>query len=97
MFNIIFEIEFKKKEERNIVYNIEKDKITWKKIFDFLKNKLNIPSSSMKLQIGKNFFRGNEQHLLSPLAYNFASNEGNKGDFIIIKVGIINNISANKT
>ena len=97
MFNIIFEIEFKKREERNLVYNIEKDKITWKKIFDFLKNKLNISSNIMKLQIGKHFFRGDEQHLLSPLAHNFANNEGNRGDFIIIKVGIINNISTNKT
>ena len=91
MFNIIFEIDFKKREERNIVFNINKDTITWKIIFDYLKNKLNISPKIMKLQIGNHFFRGDQQYFLSPLAYIHGNNEGNQGDFIIIKVSIINN------
>ena len=97
MFNIIFEIDFNRGEkERNVVYNIKKDSITWKKIFNFLESTLNIMPNKIKLQIGRKIIRGDALNPHPPLVLTQKTHEGYKGDFIIIKVGIINNISITK-
>ncbi len=86
MINIIFEYT-----NKNYVFQIKKNLITWNKLFDFINNKLQITRNNIRFSINGMLFYGNKS--LQPFNYNSFVQKNTKGDFIIIKVSVIPNFS----